>query len=100
MLSFTEIQDIFQKKIIVNKADYSEYGTDLKITEVRLGLARITEQNNLESGLLIPVWDFFGTATYYYETGELKSYTESVSGKSYLTINAIDGSIIDRRQGY
>ncbi len=100
MLSFSEIQDIFKKMIIVDIDGYSEYGVDLNISEVRLGLARITEQNDLKSGLLIPVWDFFGTATYHYEDVQSKTYTENDFGESYLTINAIDGSIVDRQQGY
>lgn len=100
MLAFPKIRDIFEKMIMVNNATYSEYGMDLNVTEARLGLARITEQNHLKSGLLIPVWDFFGTAAYHYGNGESESYMESDSGKSYLTINAIDGSIIDRSAGY
>jgi hypothetical protein len=100
MLTFPEIRDIFEKMIIVNTANYSEYGMDLNVIEARLGLARITEQNNLKSGLLIPVWDFFGTAAYHYGDGESELYTESASGKSYLTINAIDGSIVNRSAGY
>jgi hypothetical protein len=100
MLSFSEIQDIFRKMIVVNMKNLSDNKTDLNISEVRLGLARITEQNNLASGLLVPVWDFFGTAVYHYKTGELQTYRENVPGESYLTINAIDGSIIDRNLGY
>lgn len=100
MLPFSEIQDIFKKMIIVDNADYSEYGMDLNISEIRLGLACITEQNDLKSGLLIPVWDFFGTATYHYGDGETETYTVNDSGESYLTINAIDGSIIERQRGY
>ena len=96
MLPFFKIQNIFEKMIIVINADYSEYGMEMSITDVRLGLARITEQNNLKSGLLIPVWDFFGTVTYHYENKESDAYP----GTSFLTINAIDGSIIDRKQGY
>lgn len=100
MLPFSRIQDIFEKMIIVNNADHSEYGMELNITGMKLGLARITEQNNLKSGLLIPVWDFFGTATYHYGDGESESHTVIDSGESYLTINAIDGSIVDRGLGY
>lgn len=98
MLPFSEIQDIFKKIILVDYAGYSEYGIDLNISEIRLGLARITEENDWKKGLLIPVWDFFGTATYYY--GDRDKYTVDDCGESYLTINAIDGSIIDRQRGY
>jgi len=99
ILPFVKIQDVFEKMVLINNTGYY-HGIDLNITEVRLGLARITEQHNLQRGLLVPVWDFFGTATYYYENGEMESYTENISGRSYLTINAIDGTIIDRNMGY
>jgi hypothetical protein len=68
---------------------------DMYITDVSLGLARVTEKDIGTSGLVVPVWDFMG-------------YTEDsygqVAGKdgynSQLTINAIDGSIINRAFGY
>ena len=99
ILPFAKIQSVFEKMVLINNTGYYR-GIDLNITEVRLGLARITEQHNMQRGLLVPVWDFFGTATYDYESGELESYMENVSGRSYLTINAIDGTIIDRNLGY
>lgn len=103
MLSFFKIQEIFEKMILIDHAAYAdEGGADINITEVRLGLARIREQNNLAIGLLVPVWDFFGTRTVYYEgdDGQLKSHTQREPGKTLLTINAIDGAIIDRSRGY
>jgi hypothetical protein len=101
MLSFSEIQDVFRKMSIINNAEYLETGAELDISEVRLGLARITEQNQLSSGLLVPVWDFFGTlTTYYEEDGVLKPYTRKEAGESFLTVNAIDGSVIDRKLGH
>jgi hypothetical protein len=47
------------------------------------------------------VWDFFGTlTTRYEENGEQKTNTLKDAGQVWLTINAIDGSIIDRSLGY
>ena len=44
--------------------------------------------------MYVPVWDFIGTwKTDYYATEPGKEFT-------FLTINAIDGSIIDRGLGY
>lgn len=62
---------------------------------------RIIEPNSTTSGILIPVWDFFGTATYYNENnGQTVPIKDYDLNKSYLTINAIDGSVIDRNLGY
>ncbi|MGE5493681.1 MAG: DUF6034 family protein [Burkholderiales bacterium] len=101
MLPFDNIKNVFEKMIIVGNSYYKEYDGEININEVRLGLARITAQNDLKSGLLIPVWDFFGTVTtHYQEGGQSKQHTVSDTGLSLLTINAIDGTVIDRSLGY
>ncbi len=101
MLPFSKIKDVFEKMILIGNSYYTQVGADMSITEVRLGLARITEQDNQTKGLLIPVWDFFGTlTTHYEENGEQKSHTLKDPGLVWLTINAVDGSIIDRSVGY
>ena len=97
---FSEIQSVFEKMFPITYGHLDEEGTDyqlqVEITEVRLGLMRITEQNSRDTGLLIPVWDFFGDVTVMPEEGE--PYL-SISD-SLITINAIDGSIIERELGY
>lgn len=94
LMPFKDIQSIFSKMILVTQA---QYGGDVKLTlnidEVRLGMMRIQDKNGSGNGLLVPVWDFFGTMTM--DGQELPK--ERIS---YLTINAIDGSIIDRMKGY
>jgi hypothetical protein len=54
--------------------------------------------------LLVPVWDFFGvqipdTSGYPDKKKAGLDYEHMMSG-SLLTINAIDGSVIDRSLGY
>ena len=102
LLPFDKIKDVFEKMIVINSVDEADKGADFIIADVRLGFTRITEQNSLKQGLLIPVWDFFGSKTVYfkYTTGKEDSYTVREAGQSLLTINAIDGSIIDREKGY
>lgn len=102
LLPFDKIRDVFEKMIVINSVDEADNGADFSITDVRLGFTRITEQNSLKQGLLIPVWDFFGSKTVYFKdrTGKEDSYTVREAGQSLLTINAIDGSIIDREKGY
>ena len=47
-------------------------------------------------GILVPVWDFFGTQTYKKSNGEV-FYIQNSAYESILTI---DGTIIDRNFGY
>ena len=100
LLPFSRIMEVCEMMIVVNNAYKTNASTELKITQIQLGLARITEQNDMNTGLLIPVWDVFGTATYHFENGGVEVYTMDDPGESFLTVNAIDGSIIDRGLGY
>ena len=99
LLPFSAVQDIFEKMIVIvdNEYDTSEEGVTCEyyIDHITLGLMRLTEKDVGSQGLLIPVWDFFGYSIDSY------GITRGASGYiSLLTINAIDGSIIDRWAGY
>ena len=99
LLPFSSIQEIFEEMIVIvdNEYDMSEeeWTCEYFIDHVTLGLIRLTERNVGSQGLLVPVWDFFGHSvdSYGIQRG-ISGYT------SLLTINAIDGSIIDRFAGY
>lgn len=68
------------------------------ITRIELGLARINYKDDYNSALLVPAWDFFGYIT---TNGEISEEEKLLANKnSFLTINAVDGSIIDRHLGY
>ena len=99
MLDFNKIIDIFNKMVFVSNA-YT--GDDMSVTinidRIELGLTRITDPATRSAGLVIPVWDFFGGVTYAFENGE-RSYLDDPLN-SILTINAIDGTLIDRSIGY
>ena len=69
---------------------------EISIEKIVLGMMVVGEKDNSEGMLAIPVWDFIGTQTVDYLVGGL----ETASGVSFMTINAIDGSIIDRSLGY
>ncbi|NMA96280.1 MAG: hypothetical protein GX974_09605 [Clostridiales bacterium] len=105
LLSFSEVQDIL-KNMLPIKYDYMDtdtrYSYTMNITEARLGLMRVTEKDVGDSGLIIPVWDFFGTLSSEGKTEELASYEDTMhyTHVSFITINAIDGTIIDRVLGY
>lgn len=72
------------------------------IDNIRLGYMRIREKDNNLSSLLIPVWDFFGGVQFGVNEdsdihwGEMHVYDNT----PMLTLNAIDGSNIDRKAGW
>ncbi len=84
MKNFESIMDIFKRMILIVHANVPEGEVrTIEIKRIELGLMRILEPNTMDTGVIIPVWDFY-----------------SQSGETYLTINAIDGSIINRTVGY
>lgn len=96
ILPFNQIMETFKKMIVVTNAD-TQADTTFDINRITLGLARITDTQTREQGVVIPVWDFFGTRTVV--DGE-EIFIADDPTETHLTINAIDGSIIDRRLGY
>lgn len=68
---------------------------DVEITKVSLTLMRIRDKGSLQ-GTIVPVWDFWGTWTWYDADKQPESYTT----QPMLTLNAIDGSVVDRQLGY
>lgn len=102
MLSFSEIAEIFEQMIVIQHTDSYEDSASLEITEVTLGYMRIYDPGaDSRSGTLVPVWDFFGSEETHstYDGVEYTSYID-YPGNSFLTINAADGTIIDRSLGY
>lgn len=102
LLPFSEIQNTFEEMIIKKYQDWvngAEMKMDFRIDEVRLGYMRVREDGNAGEGTMIPVWDFIGTRGITYE-GEKAAYDEGSVFQSWLTINALDGTIISRESGY
>ena len=104
LLPFSEIMNIYEKMMIVTNADNLTYENSrvFNIDRIVLGYARIYEPStDAHTGLLVPVWDFFGSRKIDSEyDGETYSDTTDWPTWSFLTINAVDGSIIDRSLGY
>ena len=102
LMSFDEIASIFERMFMV-KYSYIQTVNDnggdahpnIQINRVRLNLMRIKAKNSSDTGLLVPVWDFYGTE-FYQRDGVDVPLEETI----VLTINAIDGSMIDRELGY
>ena len=104
LLGFDDVQDIFQKMIFIKNGDLTEMNErngmhstiHFDVDEVRLGLMRIRSNGNVTEGLIIPVWDFWGTETFYADDDTVGWEEHTV----LLTVNAIDGTVVDREFGY
>ncbi len=87
---FQEIKDIFKKQLFYEKAwSIPSEKSELSIKRVVLGLMRV----KMEGGqyVYMPVWDFIGD---WEDSGIMQT------NMSFLTLNAVDGSVIDRSLGY
>lgn len=102
LLPFTEVVEIAKKLFTIKYEADAAYehveSIAIAIDRVELSLQRIAEQDNFSAGLLVPVWNFYGTCS---ETagGRHDRYTNTNRG-SFLSINAVDGSVIDLNKGY
>ena len=86
---------------------YDERGTgngltsaEYHVDRIALEMSRVTNRKSSEKGLLIPVWNFYGSFYFTYEDGHNYG-SEERQGFPHplLRINAIDGSIIEPRYG-
>ena len=68
---------------------------DVEITKVSLTLMRIRDKGSLQ-GTIVPVWDFWGTSSWYRADEQPHSY----GTQPMLTLNAIDGTVVSRELGY
>ena len=74
----------------------------IEISRVTLTLQRVMEKNTFDSGLLVPVWNFWGTVTETRVNKKTRATYEDFSDDRYprISINAIDGSVIEGHLGY
>lgn len=98
LMPFSKIEEIFDKMILVydnllNDGTRDKSYWTYHIQTVRLGLVNIPEKNS-ENGLLVPAWTLLGYI--HYESPYEDDYVGTNGLKPFLTINAVDGSIIDR----
>lgn len=104
-ISVNDAIDRFEKMLSLKYADDLNRSdkTDkrMHVTEIRLGLSRVLEQNAPGQAYLVPSWTFFGTKLL-----RDNPYVPGWEGEGYdgttalMVVNAIDGSIIDPLVGY
>lgn len=105
LLSYSQIMNIVNSLLPLTQADvekrYGDQQACIQINRVTLSYCRVQKRYQPGSYELIPVWDFFGQYGYM-SNGEFHAITMEDEGpyNTLLTINAIDGTVIDRNYGY
>ena len=88
----------------IKYSDYVSPGESIRldVTKAVLGYTRIYDPDtDNTSGILVPVWDFFGTKERLVNEESGNSRTkEGIPDQSFLTINAANGTMVDRSLGY
>lgn len=112
LLPFSEIMEVFRSHI--RSAYYLNYDertgeeahAQIYVTSIRFSYARVDKRNS-DGYYLMPVWDFCGYEQYVDWSddpainAELNAQLMPLGWRStFLTVNAIDGSVIDRNKGY
>lgn len=101
LIPFAEAMRVFERMILVDLADYTAYQTvkrsiDIPISHMELAYVRVYDSDAFDSGMLIPAWVFYGLDTARHGEGVALDGTPL----AVMTINAIDGSVIDIDKGY
>lgn len=111
LLCFSDIMAVFDKMMFLqNEGILMDKSTDegdigappqtinYYIDKITLGYMRIYDpQSGLREGKLVPVWDFFGECALIYNEADTKTFRDT--NRSFLTINAVTGTVVDRWQG-
>ena len=93
---FKAIKEVFMKQLFYQRtwANPGTKNNKITIKTIKLNLMRVKIKDE-NKHYLLPVWDFIGD--WKRTEGSNDINTENVS---FMTINAIDGSVIDRNLGY
>ena len=101
LLPFERIMEIFKRQVFMSVYLDEGYDMTYKVTSIQFSYMRVQVPNSDEYRL-IPVWDFIGYVVYDWDAtpGEKAISQAFFERMSILTINAVDGSVIDRYLGY
>lgn len=107
LLDFKTIRQIFERHCAHEFSwvpGDDGYPSDIRITfivkKIEFNMMVVPEKENPGVCITVPVWDFIGDMEYDREFDLNGNRIEGQKDASILTINAIDGTIINREQGY
>lgn len=81
---------------------YEELEENIRaVYQIKLGYMAVRQSEDIGAYYYLPVWDFYATSTLFGGGGYAHGKdSPPILGSSFLTINAIDGTILDRNEGY
>ena len=101
LLPFERIMEIFRRQVFMSV--YCDKGHDIRyrVTNIQFSYMRVQVKDS-DDYYLLPVWDFTGYIVHDWpmSPGDTAISKGFYSNMSILTVNAVDGSIIDRFLGY
>lgn len=105
LMSFDAVMERFDQMIRVKyegmMADPGWGGIrsmEVQVDRLELSLERVAQPDNINGGLLVPVWSFYGRVLC---TTPEETFNHSMGPSTpILTLNAVDGNLIDPFKGY
>ena len=99
LLPFTDVMEVAVKMLPLLFDEHWGHIEDMtsaniQITQIEFGMMRIIKNQSIDEGLMLPVWAFYGAEPF--ESASLGSQNQPrKQTQRLLTINAIDGTIVD-----
>lgn len=98
LLPFDKIMKLFESQVQYSVYPPGEgFSKTYYIDRITLSLQRVLVADDFEQAMLVPVWSFYGT---FDDQNSYETRINADIGGSLVTINAIDGTIIDLHRGY
>ena len=101
LLSFDRIMEIFKRQVFMSVYCDQGHPITYKITAIQFSYMRVQIKDS-DDYYLLPVWDFTGYMIHDWQMspGDMAVARGFFHSMSILTINAVDGSVLDRFLGY
>lgn len=71
---------------------------EVQVDRIELSLERVAQPDNIDGGLLVPVWSFYGSILCTRPEDSFDHVFDHTM--PFLTLNAVDGTLIDPIKGY
>ncbi len=71
---------------------------EVQVDRIELSLERVAQPDNIDGGLLVPVWSFYGSILCTRPEDSFDHVFDHTM--PFLTLNAVDGTLIDPMKGY
>lgn len=105
LMSFDTAMERFQQMVqvkyegIMKDPGYGDIlSMEVKVDRIELSLERVAQPDNIDGGLLVPVWSFYGSILCTRSEDSFDHVFDHAM--PFLTLNAVDGNLIDPMKGY